>query len=117
MPEKTGKNKAASGLTLKEQCSSGEVSAERKRMEAALRESEDKFSKAFQAVPALLSISSLADGRYIEVNEGFERTLGYRRDEVIGRTAPELGIWEDPHDRDRAGQPDRVPRQHVEPVH
>ena len=74
---------------------------ERKRMEEALRESEDKFSKAFQAVPALLSISSLADGRYLEVNEAFEKTLGYRRDEVIGRSAPRLGIWENPNDRDR----------------
>ena len=74
---------------------------ERKRMEEALRESEDKLFKAFQAVPALLSISSLADGRYLEVNEAFEKTLGYRRDEVIGRSAPQLGIWENPNDRDR----------------
>ncbi len=64
-----------------------------------LRESE--FFKAFQAVPALLSISSLADGRYIEVNEALEKTLGYRREEVIGRTAAETGIWENSAERDR----------------
>ncbi|HLO27407.1 MAG TPA: PAS domain S-box protein, partial [Geobacteraceae bacterium] len=74
---------------------------ERKRMEEALRESEDKFSKAFQAVPALLSISRLADGRYIEVNEAFEKTLGYPREEVVGHPAQQLGIWENPGNRDR----------------
>ena len=78
-----------------------ELAVERIIMEKELRESEDKFFKAFQAVPALLSISSLADGRYIEVNEALEKTLGYRREEIIGRTATEIGIWENPAERDR----------------
>ena len=42
---------------------------ERRRAEEALQEEKEKFSLAFQTVPALLSISSLADGRYIELNE------------------------------------------------
>jgi len=67
----------------------------------ALRESEEKFCRAFQAMPALLSISSLADGRYIEVNEVLEETLGFGRDELIGRTVLELDIWENPTDRAR----------------
>jgi PAS domain S-box-containing protein len=74
---------------------------ERRRSEELLRESEDKFSKAFQAAPALLSISTLAEGRYIEVNEALEKTLGYRREEIIGRTAAEIGIWENPAERER----------------
>jgi PAS domain S-box-containing protein len=74
---------------------------ERKRVEEELRESEKKFSKAFQAVPELLSISRLADGKYVEVNEALEKALGLSRDEIIGRTSLELGIWEDPADRDR----------------
>lgn len=74
---------------------------ERRHNEELLRESEYKFFKAFQAVPALLSISSLADGRYIEVNEALENTLGYCREEIIGRTAAEIGIWENPVERDR----------------
>jgi PAS domain S-box-containing protein len=73
--------------------------SERKRAEEALRESESKFSKAFQAAPDLFTISTLEDGRYIEVNEALERTLQYGRDEVIGRTARELNIWENPDDR------------------
>ncbi len=72
---------------------------DRKRAEEALRESENKFFKAFQAMPSALIISSLADGRYKEVNEAFERVLGYRHDELIGRSAQELNIWQNPEDR------------------
>jgi PAS domain S-box-containing protein len=74
---------------------------ERKLADMKLRESEAKFSKAFQAAPALISISSLAAGDYLDVNEEFLRTLGYQRDEVVGHSSRELGIWETPGDRDR----------------
>jgi PAS domain S-box-containing protein len=80
---------------------------ERKRAEDALRESEEKFSKAFRATPTILVIATLAEGRYIEVNEAFERAFGYRREEAIGRTSRELDIWEDPADRDRYCRPIR----------
>jgi PAS domain S-box-containing protein len=72
---------------------------ERKRTEEALRESENKFSKVFQVTPSILVITSLADGRYLEVNEAFERVMGYRRDEVIGRSSLELNVWQKPEDR------------------
>ncbi len=72
---------------------------ERKRMEEALRESESKFFKAFHATPSVLVIASLTDGSYKEVNEAFERVIGYRRDEVIGRSALNLSIWQNPEDR------------------
>jgi PAS domain S-box-containing protein len=74
---------------------------ERLSAEQALRESEEKFSKAFRVSPFALTISELATGRYIDVNSGFERTTGYSRPEVIGRTSKELGIWVDLADRDR----------------
>lgn len=72
---------------------------ERKRAEQALRESEEKFSKAFRASPDGLAISELETGRYIEVNEGYCKLYGYRRKEMIGRTSIELGIWDNPKDR------------------
>jgi len=71
----------------------------RKRAEEALRVSEEKFSKAFRSSPDVISISSLQDGRFVEINEGFENLLGYRREEVIGRTALELNTWRHPEDR------------------
>jgi PAS domain S-box-containing protein len=57
--------------------------------------SEERFSKAFQASPMVCAIASLKDDRYIEVNNAFERISGWRRDEIIGRTEAELGLWAD----------------------
>jgi PAS domain S-box-containing protein len=73
---------------------------DRKRAEQMLRESERKFSGAFQAAPVLFSISSMPEGRYIDVNEEFTRILGVTRDEVVGRTPLDLGIWVRPGDRE-----------------
>jgi len=72
---------------------------ERKRDEEALRFSEEKFSKIYQTSPAGITISSLEDGRYIEVNDAFLRIIGFVRDEIIGRTSIELKIWANPDDR------------------
>lgn len=52
-----------------------------------------QFAAAFRMTPDYMSISRLSDGRYVEVNEAFQRITGYHRDEVIGHTALELGIW------------------------
>ncbi len=61
--------------------------------------SEEKFQKVFRASPIPLSITTLNEGRFLDVNEAFEWRYGYARAEVIGRTVGELGIWEDPEDR------------------
>ncbi|HXQ38164.1 MAG TPA: PAS domain S-box protein, partial [Anaerolineales bacterium] len=74
---------------------------ERKQSEKALRESEEKFSKIFHTSPVALSIRSVSDGRYLEVNESFLKRLGYQREEVIGRTALEIGAWADPNEREK----------------
>ena len=83
------------------------LAIERKRAEAELRasadrlrQSEERFSKAFRASPIILSIASLQDGRFIDVNEAFLSSLGRPRDEVIGRTSLELGIWQTAQERD-----------------
>lgn len=57
-----------------------------------LQESEEKFSKAFLASPAAVSITSLPDGRYINVNEALARLTGYSKEELLGRTSAELGL-------------------------
>ena len=67
----------------------------------ALRKSEEKFAKAFNAAPTLMSISTLKDGRYLDVNEEFLKVLEFTREEVVGHSAVELGIWENPEDRQR----------------
>lgn len=67
--------------------------SESKRAEARLRESEVKFSKAFNASPLALTISSLVTGKLIEVNDTFVNVTGFSREEAIGRTTVELGLW------------------------
>ena len=77
---------------------------EGKRAEEALRKSEEKFSKAFRRSPMALTFTSAKDHRYIEVNETFERLSGWRRDEVIGRTPFDIGLWVDPAGNDWISQ-------------
>ena len=63
--------------------------------EAALRESEEKFSTAFRSSPDAMAIAEETSGCYLEVNGGFERLFGYSRAETLGRTSLDLGIWPD----------------------
>ncbi|MGD0794229.1 MAG: PAS domain S-box protein [Dehalococcoidales bacterium] len=68
---------------------------QQKRSIQAVRESEEKFSKAFQVSPNACSITSLEDGKYIEINDSFTQITGYNRREVIGSTARKLNLWAD----------------------
>ncbi|MCP4693284.1 MAG: PAS domain S-box protein [Desulfobacterales bacterium] len=67
---------------------------------AGRRQTEEMFSKAFHAGGALMVISSLVDGGIVQVNNQFLETLGWKRDEVIGKTDEELNLWEDSDRRD-----------------
>jgi PAS domain S-box-containing protein len=66
----------------------------------ALRLSEEKFSKAFRSGPTLMAISILRDGRFVDANYAFLNAFGYTREEVLGHTSFELGIWDKYPDRD-----------------
>jgi len=74
----------------------------RKHREEAFRLSQEMLSKAFQASPDLIAISTLEEGRYIDVNNSFLRMTGHSREEVIGYTAFEINLWENPEDRNKA---------------
>ncbi|HSR62790.1 MAG TPA: PAS domain S-box protein, partial [Gammaproteobacteria bacterium] len=74
---------------------------EHKGIDRALRESEEKFSKAFHSNPLSMIINRLSDGRLIDINISFTRIVGYSRDEAIGKTPLELSIWIQPAERDR----------------
>ncbi|MCE5267749.1 MAG: PAS domain S-box protein [Planctomycetaceae bacterium] len=67
--------------------------AGRKRIEEALRLSEEKFSSAFANNPAAILITRLDDGTFLEVNDTFVSLIGYGRDELIGHSARTLPIW------------------------
>ena len=69
---------------------------ERKKAEEALKKSEEKFSKAFNASPAAISISRLSDGLLVDVNNMYLKIFGFDRQEIIGHTSTELGIFTGP---------------------
>jgi two-component system cell cycle sensor histidine kinase/response regulator CckA len=73
----------------------------RKRAEEALRASEARFAVAFNAMPHASAIAELRSGRFVNVNEAFVEQFGYTRDEVVGRSSLDLGIWERAEDRTR----------------
>jgi PAS domain S-box-containing protein len=65
---------------------------ERQRAEDALRESEERFAKAFHSNPEPVAIHRLSDGTYIDVNQSFLAVTGFKRDEIIGRTVDDINI-------------------------
>ena len=75
--------------------------SDRKHAERNLRISEEKFSKAFRAGPDAIVISTLDDGRILDVNYNFIRMTGFARGESVGRTSTDLGIWLNPKQRDQ----------------
>jgi PAS domain S-box-containing protein len=74
--------------------------ARRRQIEEELQQSEQRFFKAFRFSPEGMSITTLKEGRYIEANDAFLCTLGYEREELVGKTSDELKIWANPEDRD-----------------
>lgn len=72
---------------------------ERRRAEESLRASEEKFSKAFHASPDAMMIADAETRKIVEVNDQFVRLSGYTREETIGRTGADVGIYGGPEDR------------------
>ena len=68
----------------------------RKQSEAALSSSQRRFTTIFQACPIAAGISRLDTGQFTEVNEAFLTLFGYSREEVLGHSAAELGLWPHP---------------------
>ena len=58
---------------------------ERKRAQAALAESEARFSAAFEASPILIVIARMSDQKYVLVNDAFVNWSGFAREEILGR--------------------------------
>lgn len=74
---------------------------ESKESEEALRISEERFSKAFYNSPDSLTLTKASTGELLDVNEGFLGIFSYTREESIGKTFHELGIYAIPADRER----------------
>ncbi|MBF0247318.1 MAG: PAS domain S-box protein, partial [Alphaproteobacteria bacterium] len=70
-------------------------------LKEALTACEDRFSTVFGSSPSAIAISTLETGHIYAVNDAWLKSFGYQRDEVIGRTSLDLGIWPSDADRER----------------
>lgn len=87
--------------------------AERSQAENQLRHSEERFAKAFKSSPIPMSLQSLADFRYLDVNDSYLEMTGYSRPELVGSSSLDLNLWAEPERHEavfeelRAGKPVR----------
>ena len=73
---------------------------ERRQIENALRENEERFRVVFEASPVAICITTLADGRLLEANYAYWELMGYKPEDAIGKTSEELKLWDTVGERD-----------------
>lgn len=74
--------------------------SDRIKREKELQESQERFAKAFRSSPAPQVISDIETGMIIDANDRWAEMLGWPMDEQVGRTSKDIGIWDNPSDRD-----------------
>jgi PAS domain S-box-containing protein len=67
---------------------------EQKRTEAALRESEQRYSAIFDKSPFAIALTKMPERVTVGVNDAFLKLFEYTREEVVGKTSVDLGIAE-----------------------
>lgn len=101
-PEKkhrSGKTPAMVAFLKKRISHLEEAEKERDKALESLRLTEKMFSRILTFSPDSIIISSMADGRYINVNDSFLDAVGFKREELVGKTSIKLSIWDDPSER------------------
>jgi PAS domain S-box-containing protein len=78
-----------------------EAEVERKVAGEELGKSEEKFYKAFRSSPDMVIITSIKDGKFLEVNDSYVKITGYSREELIGHTETEVNMWVNREDANR----------------
>jgi len=74
---------------------------EKKKIQQALKESEEKFKTAFKTIPDAISVINTDSAKYIEINEGYTKLTGYTEKDVINKTTKEINIWYKQKDREK----------------
>jgi PAS domain S-box-containing protein len=95
--------RAADGTPLRAAGTHTDIEA-RKAAEVARHRSEERLESIFRAAPLGITLSRVSDGTFLEVNDTFAEMLGFTREEMLGRTSMELGIWADVNDRARMAE-------------
>ncbi len=66
------------------------------QLRKSIRESQARLAAIYQSSPAVIAVSSIEDGRYLQVNQAFTELTGWKPEEAVGKTAFELNIWAEP---------------------
>jgi two-component system cell cycle sensor histidine kinase/response regulator CckA len=82
------------------QSENARLRAENKDLKKALEQSQQRFFQLFHASSNPISINTVKEGRIIDLNEAYARIGGFKREELIGRSSVELGLWANPKQRD-----------------
>jgi len=94
--QRDSEGRALHSIALFEDINARKIAEEKlATVQEALRESEKRYRTAFETSLDGIAISHLSDGRYIDVNKEFLDLMGFDREEVIGRSSVELGMWTD----------------------
>ncbi|MBL8186422.1 MAG: PAS domain S-box protein [Acidobacteria bacterium] len=75
---------------------------ERKKVEAEIRASEERFSTMFQSNPCAMTMMTYPEGRIVNSNEAWLKAFGHALNDVVGRTTAELKLWLRPDQREEA---------------
>lgn len=67
---------------------------ERKAVEKKIRESEERFSRIFHSNPVGIAITKVETGEYVDVNDSMLKMLGYSREDLIGKSSVEIGVFD-----------------------
>jgi PAS domain S-box-containing protein len=67
----------------------------RKRAENLLRQSEERFAKAFRLAPVPMMLTTLDGFKILDVNDAFAMAMGLQTAEAIGKTAFDIELWEE----------------------
>ena len=73
----------------------GKRARERARAVEKLSLSEERFFEVFQASPVAIILRTLDEGRVIDVNARYTELVGFEREELVGHTVDEMGLWVD----------------------
>lgn len=66
------------------------------KMQQELYEHEERLSAIYTMSPIVIIVSTIDEGRFIEVNNAFTQFMGWKAEEVIGKTSLEINLWADP---------------------
>lgn len=93
MIELAGMQLIAAWVTSRAELRAKAHASERERIERERHETEAKFFTVFDASPDAIVITDLSSGEVIEANPGYVKLYGHSREEMIGRSTVELGIF------------------------